>query len=299
MNNKIIDGKFVSNKIKTNLLDIVNKLPRKPGLGIILVGHKEDSKIYVKMKKGSCIKIGINNFDVCLSEDATEEQVINEITKMNNNNNIDGILVQLPLPKHLNKNNILNKIDINKDVDGFHFNNVGKLTLNYDDYIAPCTPLGCIRLFEEYNIEIEGKNVVILGCSNIVGLPLSLLLLHKKATVTICHLKTKNIYEHTKNADILICATGNPYLINSNHIKYGVVIIDIGINRIEDKTLKKGYKIVGDVDFNDVIDKVSLITPVPGGVGPMTIAMLLEQTVKLSYNNQNIDYDSSVLGSEK
>lgn len=286
---KLIDGTLISKKIKASLTETIKDMPRKPGLGIILVGEKEDSKIYVKMKNTACKTVGIINYDVCLPENVSEEIVIENIEKMNNNSNIDGILIQLPLPKHLNRNKILNKVCINKDVDGFHINNIGKLLINDENYYAaPCTPLGCLRLMEEYSIPIEGKEVVIIGCGSVVGLPLSLMLLHRGATVTICHDKTKNIYEHTKKADILICAAGNANLVNGDHIKEGVVIIDIGINKIHDPTAGKGYKIVGDVDFDSVIDKVSMITPVPGGVGPMTIAMLLEQTVELSFNNQNI-----------
>ena len=286
---KIIDGAVISNNIKEHLSQVIKDMPRKPGLGIILVGEKEDSKIYVKMKNNACKQVGIINYDICLPENVSEKIVIETIENMNNNSNIDGILIQLPLPKHLNKNNILNKVSINKDVDGFHVNNMGKLLINDINFnTVPCTPLGCLRLIEEYNIELEGKEVVVLGCSTIVGLPLSIMLLHKGATVTICHDKTKNIYEHTKKADILICATGNPGLVNGDHIKEGVVIIDIGISKVVDTTAEKGYRIVGDVDYDSVIDKVSMITPVPGGVGPMTIAMLLEQTVELSFNNQNI-----------
>tara|TARA_X000000368_G_scaffold416263_1_gene409810 strand:+ start:3823 stop:4698 length:876 start_codon:yes stop_codon:yes gene_type:complete len=286
---KIIDGAVISKNIKEHLYHMIKDMPRKPGLGIILVGEKEDSKIYVKMKHNACKKVGINNYDVYLPEDSSEEIVIQHIEKMNNDINIDGILIQLPLPGHLNRNRILNKVSINKDVDGFHVNNMGKLLINDINFnTVPCTPLGCLRLIKEYSITIEGKEVVIIGCGSVVGLPLSLLLLHRGATVTICHDKTKDIYEHTKKADILICATGNPRLVNGDHIKEGVVIIDIGISKVVDTTAEKGYRIVGDVDYDSVIDKVSMITPVPGGVGPMTIAMLLEQTVKLSYNNQNI-----------
>ena len=285
---KLMDGGVISKKIKQSLTETIYNMPRKPGLGIILVGEKEDSKIYVKMKNNACKQVGIVNYDVYLPENVSEKTVIETVENMNNNSNIDGILIQLPLPKHLNKNNILNKVSINKDVDGFHVNNMGKLAINDLYHAAPCTPLGCLRLMEEYNITIEGKEVVIIGCSSIVGLPLSFMLLHKGGTVTICHDKTKDIYEHTKKADILICATGNPRLVNGDHIKEGVVIIDVGINKILDTTAEKGYRIVGDVDFDSVIDKVSMITPVPGGVGPMTIAMLLEQTVELSFNNQDI-----------
>lgn len=275
---KILDGRKLSKKIKEELKIKIDKLEKKPGLGIILVGNRPDSEVYVRMKKKSCNMIGIVNYDVNLDENVDEKTIIKEIIKMNNNDNIHAILVQLPLPKHINEKKILNTVSFNKDVDGFHNINVGKLTLKDNNYIAPCTPKGCIRLLEEYNIEIKGKNVVILGRSNIVGLPLSLLLLHNNATITICHSKTKNIYENTKRADILICAIGIPHYIKKEHIKEHCIIIDIGINKIEGINNKKNYKLVGDVDYEDVYDKVKYITPVPGGVGPMTIAMLMEQT---------------------
>ena len=270
----IINGKEISKKIKNDLKEKIKNYEKKPGLAIILVGNKSDSEIYVRMKKKACQFIGINNYDYYFDENVNEQYILNKIDELNNNNNIHGILVQLPLPKHFNKDKILNSIKIEKDIDGFHENNVGKLTLNKKS-LTPCTPLGVIRLLNEYNIELCGKNIVVIGKSNIVGLPLSLLLLHREATVTICHSKTENLNLITKNADILISACGQPNMIKSNYIKKNVIIIDIGINRIECNN-EKGYKIVGDVDYNDVIDKCYAITPVPGGVGPMTIAMLLE-----------------------
>lgn len=273
----ILDGKIVSNKIKTELKEKINKLNFKVGLGIILVGNRPDSEVYVKMKKKACEKVGIINYDINLNENISEEKIIEEIKKMNNNKNIHSILVQLPLPKHINERNVLNSVVYNKDVDGFHTTNIGKLTSKDDNYTAPCTPLGCIELLKEYNIPIEKQNVVILGRSNIVGLPLSLLLLHHNATITICHSKTKDIHTYTKNADILICAIGIPNYINKEHIKENCVIIDVGINKISSNN-SKGYKLVGDVNYDDVYNKVKAITPVPGGVGPMTIAILLKQT---------------------
>ena len=276
----ILDGKKLSNKIKDELLKTISSLEKKPGLGIILVGSRPDSEVYVRMKKNACKKLGIVNYDVHLDENVTEATIVKEIMKMNDNDDINAILIQLPLPKHINEKRVLNYVSIKKDVDGFHTTNVGKLTLNSDNYIAPCTPLGCIRLLKEYNIDIEGKKAVILGRSNIVGLPLSLLLLHNNATVTICHSRTHNMREYTKEADILICAVGKPEFVKKEDIKEGCIIVDIGINKIECNN-EKGYKLVGDVDYLDVLDKVKAITPVPGGVGPMTIAMLLEQTYKL------------------
>ena len=276
----LLNGKELSNKIKEELEKKVKKLETKPGLGIILVGERPDSAIYVRMKKRACNKIGIKNFDIHLPTSITQEELIKEIEKMNNNKEINAILVQLPLPRHIDEREVLSKVSIKKDVDGFHSTNVGNLTLN-NNVNAPCTPLGCIEILDHYDIEIEGKNVVIVGRSNIVGLPLSLLLLHRNATITICHSRTKNLFEHTEKADILIVACGIPELIKKEHIKKNVVIIDIGINKIPFNNKKK-YKLVGDVDFANVKDKVKAITPVPGGVGPMTIAMLLKKTVNLA-----------------
>lgn len=275
----IIDGKDVSNIIKEELSERIIFENINPGLGIILVGNRPDSKIYVNMKKKACAKIGIKNFDITLQENVSEEDVINEVEKMNNNNEIHGILIQLPLPKHINEQNVLSKVLLEKDVDGFHVQNIGNLALNrLNNCFAPCTPTGCIELLKRYNIQIEGKNVVILGRSNIVGMPLSLLFLHNNATVTICHSKTQNLKEITQKADILVAACGRQNLITKEYIKNECIILDIGINKIHCDN-KKGYQIVGDVNFNDVIDKVKMITPVPGGVGPMTIAMLLTHTV--------------------
>ena len=273
----ILDGKKLSNDIKNNLKNLLNKYDNKPGLAIILVGDKSDSEIYVRMKKKACKYVGINNFDYHYDENISENIIIDKIQELNNNNDINGILVQLPLPKHLNKDKILNSIRIDKDIDGFHESNVGKLTLNKNS-LCPCTPLGVIKLLDHYTIELKSKHIVVIGKSNIVGLPLSLLLLHREATVTICHSNTINLSSITKNADILISACGQPEMITRDYIKDNVIIVDIGINRVECNN-DKGYKIVGDVNFTDVLDKCQAITPVPGGIGPMTIAMLLENCV--------------------
>jgi 5,10-methylene-tetrahydrofolate dehydrogenase/methenyl tetrahydrofolate cyclohydrolase len=207
---------------------------------------------------------------------------------MNNNKMINGILVQLPLPKHIDENKVLLTIKVEKDVDGFHPENIGNLILNKNKPTIACTPKGCLKILEENNIEIEGKHAVIIGRSNIVGKPLSFLLLNKNATVSICHSRTKNIKEITRKADILVAACGKPRFIKKDWIKKDCVIIDVGINFIDDNTRKSGKRLVGDVDLDDVIDKVKLITPVPGGVGPMTIAMLLQNTFEL-YKNNNIN----------
>ena len=279
----VLNGKKISNDIQEELrLKIIeNKL--KPGLGIILVGNRKDSETYVRMKKKACKKIGIVNYDVHLDENISEKELINEVNKMNENDNIHAILIQLPLPKHINEENVIKQVNLHKDVDGFHPQNIGNMALNRkQNMIAPCTPEGCIELLDRYNIEIQGKHVVMLGRSNIVGMPLSLLFLHRNATVTICHSKTKNMKDITKTADILVSACGNPQFIKKNHIKNGCVILDIGINALPDETKKRKYRLVGDVDYDDVCESCDAITPVPGGIGPMTIAMLLKHTVELT-----------------
>ena len=279
----VLNGKKISNDIQEELrLKIIeNKL--KPGLGIILVGNRKDSETYVRMKKKACKKIGIINYDVHLDENISEKELINEVNKMNENDNIHAILIQLPLPKHINEENVIKQVNLHKDVDGFHPQNIGNMALNRkQNMIAPCTPEGCIELLDRYNIEIQGKHVVMLGRSNIVGMPLSLLFLHRNATVTICHSKTKNIKDITKTADILVSACGNPQFIKKNHIKNGCIILDIGINALPDETKKRKYRLVGDVDYDDVCHSCDAITPVPGGIGPMTIAMLLKHTVELT-----------------
>lgn len=276
----IINGREISNQIKEELKEEIKSLNLRPGLGIILVGERKDSQTYVRMKKKACELVGITNYDVHLPESISERDLIEEVKKMNNDNDINGILIQLPLPKHIREANVLNQVSLEKDVDGFHVSNIGKLTLKrLDNLLTPCTPEGCIELLDRYGIEIQGKNAVIVGRSNIVGVPLSLLLLHRNATITICHSRTTDIFEHTKKADLLFLACGQTQFIKKEHIKEGCVIVDIGINSIDDSTRKRGYRLVGDCDYTDCKDKTSAITPVPGGVGPMTIAMLLKHTV--------------------
>ena len=283
---KIIDGKEVSNYIYKDLKSKIKSLTRQPYLVVIIVGERKDSLSYVNMKHKKCLELGIKSKLIKFNESIQHSDLLLKIHELNNDKNVDGILVQLPLPKHIYKTEILNSININKDVDGFHYSNIGKLTLNTNPLFYPCTPLGVIELFNYYNINLEGKNVIVIGKSNIVGLPLSLLLMHKDASVTVCHIKTKNIKEITRTADILISACGNPQMIKKDWIKDNVDIIDIGISSIKDETTKKGYKLVGDVDFESVKNKVNYITPVPGGVGPMTVAMLMKQTVLSASRNQ-------------
>ena len=280
----LLNGSELSKKIKNELKEEIKTFPSQPGLGIILVGEKPDSKIYVRMKKRACKYVGIQNFDINLPSDVTEEKVIEEVEKFNQNPDVHGILIQLPLPKHLNEQRILNKVSLDKDVDGFHLENVGKLTINSkDNPLVPCTPSGIIEILNRNDIEIGGKNVVVIGRSKIVGIPMAMLFLHSNATVTICHSRTKDYRQYTKNADIIVIAVGRPKMLKKEDIKEGAVIIDVGINRV-DSDNKKGYVIVGDADFDNLKEKVGAITPVPGGVGPMTIAMLLKHTTN-SYKN--------------
>ena len=282
---KKLEGLPVSLNIKENLKTRIKKLKNKkivPTLAAILIGDDPASKIYVNTKQKVFIKNNCKSFIHKFNKNIDENKLIEFIDSLNENNLIHGILVQLPLPKHLNENKILDTIFPDKDVDGFHPVNVGKLSLGNPRFI-PCTPNACLEILKFYNIKVSSKHVVILGRSNIVGKPLMSLLAQKfevgNATVTICHTGTKNISYFTKQADILIVAIGKPNFINEKMIKKGVHILDVGINRISDDS-ERGYKIVGDVDYNGVANLVSSITPVPGGIGPMTITMLLKNTIQ-------------------
>lgn len=278
---KLLDGKLISELIYNELKTDLSKLKIKPGLSVILVGSRKDSLAYVNMKIKKCRELGINSNIIKYSEhDVSDDILCNKIQELNMNSNINGILIQLPLPRHINTGKVLSMVSLDKDVDGFHFENMGRLAVDYKPVFTPCTPSGCIELLKRYNIDVTGKKVVVIGKSSIVGLPLSLMLLHLDATVTIVHIKTKNIESETKTADILISACGQAEMINKEWIKKDAVIIDIGINSVKDLTRKRGYKLVGDVDFESVKHSVSYITPVPGGVGPMTIAMLMKHTVE-------------------
>ncbi len=273
---EIIDGKGLAKKIRENLKKDVEELKKEgiiPKFAVILIGDDPASKIYVRNKNKACIEIGIDYEEHVLKQDTTMEELLKLIDKLNNNKSINGILLQSPLPKHLDINEALKRIDYKKDVDGFNPINVGKLSLGQDCFIS-CTPYGIIKMLEEYKIPIEGKKAVIIGRSNIVGKPLIQCLLSKNATVTVCHSKTQNIEEITKSSDIIITAMGKPKFLKENMVKQGATVIDVGINRMENG------KIVGDVDFEEVSKKTSYITPVPGGVGPMTIAMLMNNIIK-------------------
>ena len=273
---EIIDGKGLAKKIRENLKKDVDELKKegiKPKFAVILVGDDPASKIYVRNKNKACNEIGIEYEEHLLPENTTMEELLALIDELNNDKSINGVLLQSPLPKHLDINEAFKKIDYRKDVDGFNPVNVGKLVIGEDCFIS-CTPFGVMKMLEEYGIEIEGKNAVVVGRSNIVGKPLAQCLLAKNATVTICHSKTKNIAEITKTADILISAVGKTNMVTADMVKDGAVVIDVGMNRNE------AGKLVGDVDFENVKQKVSYITPVPGGVGPMTIAMLMNNVIK-------------------
>ncbi len=282
----IIDGKQVAADMRAELEEEVAKLKENgivPGLGVVLVGEDPASQSYVRAKERACEKIGIYSDDNRLPAETSQEDLVALIKKMNADPKINGILVQLPLPKHLNESEVLLTINPDKDVDGFHPLNVGKMMVGEKTFL-PCTPHGIIQLLIRSGVTIEGANVVIVGRSNIVGKPLANILIQKNATgnatVTVCHTRTKDLSHHTKQADIVIAAAGRPNTITADMIKEGAVVIDVGINRVEDATKEKGYRLVGDVDFEKVMEKASLITPVPGGVGPMTITMLLYNTVE-------------------
>ena len=271
----IIDGKTISEKIIEELKRETEKLSTKPGIAVVIVGENPGSQLYVKRKHETAQNLGYHSVKIELPADTSQAVLEAKIDELNNDNKINAILVQLPLPKHINSQSIIERIKPEKDVDGFHPNNVGKLASGFNPYAIACTPKGVMRLFKEYKIDVEGKNVVIIGRSNIVGKPLSYLLLNNNATVTVCHSKTQYVRDITKTADILISAVGNPRFIKENYVKQGAVVIDVGINRDENN------KLCGDVDFENVKNKTSFITPVPKGVGPMTIAMLMTNTLEL------------------
>lgn len=286
MTAQIIDGKQVAADMRAELKAEVAKLKEQgivPGLGVILVGEDPASKSYVTAKERTCEEIGIYSDDNRLPAETSQGDLMALVKKMNKDPKINGILVQLPLPKHLNEAEVLLAIDPAKDVDGFHPMNVGKMVVGEKAFL-PCTPHGVIQLLIRSKVKIEGAEVVIVGRSNIVGKPLANMLIQKQqnrnATVTVCHTRTKDLASHTRRADILIAAAGRPNTITADMVKKGVVVIDVGVNRVDDATKKSGYRLVGDVDFEEVLEKASLITPVPGGVGPMTITMLLYNTVE-------------------
>ena len=274
---QLIDGKALAKKVQVSVSTGVEQLKQEmnivPGLAVLLIGDDPASHAYVRMKAKACEKVGFYSITHNMPDSISQDEIIATIEMMNNNPRIDGILVQLPLPKHIDTEKILEVIDPKKDVDGFHPYNVGRLVTGLDGFVA-CTPLGVMKMFEEYKIDLQGKDVCVVGASNIVGKPMASLLLNADATVTVTHIHTKDLKAHTSKADIIVVGVGVPGLIKEDMVKDGAIVIDIGINRIEDGSL------VGDVDFTNVSPKCSYITPVPGGVGPMTIAMLLSNTLK-------------------
>jgi methylenetetrahydrofolate dehydrogenase (NADP+)/methenyltetrahydrofolate cyclohydrolase len=289
---KIIDGKAISEKVLEECRLDVEKLKEegvKPGLAVVLVGNDPASKAYVGSKARTCIKLGLHSLKIELPESTTQEDLLEVIEQLNHDSDIHGILVQSPPPNHIDESAVVLAIDPAKDVDGFHPQNVAKLALEDPSGFVPCTPLGCQRLLAEHSIETNGANVVIVGRSMIVGKPMALLLMGKgpvgNATVTVAHSRTKDLEGICKGADILIAAVGRPNFLGKEHVKEGAVVIDVGINRVEDSSLSKGYRLVGDVDFEAVAESCRAITPVPGGVGPMTIAMLISNTIKACRNS--------------
>ena len=272
---KILDGKAVSLKVKESVkvrADELKKFGVEPTLAVVLVGEDKASQTYVRAKEKACNEYGIKSVAHRLSENTTQNELLALINVLNLDDSIHGILVQLPLPKHIDTNVVLAAIDPRKDVDGFHAVNVGKLVSGLEGFV-PCTPLGVMEILKEYGIEVAGLNAVVIGRSNIVGKPMANLLLNASATVTVTHSKTKNLKEICKNADLIVAAIGKPFFLKADMVKDGAVVVDVGINRLDDGRL------VGDVDFEEVAPKCSYITPVPGGVGPMTIAMLLNNTI--------------------
>jgi len=292
MTAKILDGKALATTIKQEIAESVKKLQSKhnitPGLATILVGENPASQIYVRMKHKACEKIGFFSEDIKLPKETNQEELIAHVNRLNNNPRIHGILVQLPLPEHINENEVILAISPKKDVDGFHPINVGRMVIGKEQGFLPCTPYGIQTLLARNNIETKGAHVVIVGRSNIVGKPLSIILMQKArgadATVTVCHSRTKEIPALTRQADIVIAAIGRANFVKADMIKPGAVIIDVGINRLPDSSKKSGYRLCGDVEFEGVKEIAGAITPVPGGVGPMTIAMLLSNTLKSAEN---------------
>jgi 5,10-methylene-tetrahydrofolate dehydrogenase/methenyl tetrahydrofolate cyclohydrolase len=284
MSAQLIDGKGTAQTIQEEIKAEVEQLKEEhgviPGLATVLVGENPASQFYVRSKQKRCAEVGIRSFGHNLPEDATQEQVEGLVAELNANPEVHGILVQLPLPDHLDEEQVLRAVGLDKDVDGFHPINIGRLAMKgREPLFVPCTPSGCIELLDRYGVDIEGKEAVVLGRSNIVGLPVSMLLLHRNATITICHSRTQDLRATCRAADILIAAVGRPEMVKGDWVKPGAAVIDVGINRVDDPEAKRGYRIVGDVDFDEVSEVAGYLTPVPGGVGPMTIAMLLRNTL--------------------
>ncbi|GIL72374.1 hypothetical protein Vretimale_4152 [Volvox reticuliferus] len=284
MKGNVIDGKAVAAKIReetaAKVAELKAKYSRVPGLAVVIVGERKDSQTYVRMKRKACEEVGISSFGADLPETATQEEVLEVVRGFNSNPDVHGILVQLPLPKHIDEQAVLGAISVEKDVDGFHPLNIGRLAMKgREPLFAPCTPVGCMELLERCNITIKGKRAVVVGRSNIVGMPAALLLNKRDATVTICHSATKDMESIVRQADIIIAAAGQPQLVKGSWVKPGAAIIDVGTNPVDDPTKAAGYRLVGDANFEECKAVAGAITPVPGGVGPMTIAILLRNTL--------------------
>ena len=285
MTAQIIDGKAISEKLLAEICADVEKMAlegmHKPGLATVLVGENPASQQYVKMKRKTCEKYGLDSFGYELPKDATQAEVESLVKQLNADPKVNGILVQLPLPSHLDDEKILNSISVEKDVDGFHPINIGRLAQKgREPLFVPCTPDGCIYLIDQTGFQLKGANAVVLGRSNIVGMPVALLLVKRDATVTICHSRSKDLPGICRSADVLIAAVGKPEMVRADWIKPGAVVIDVGTNRVDDPTSEKGYRLAGDVAFNEAKEVAGWISPYPGGVGPMTITMLMRNTVR-------------------
>ena len=283
MTAQIIDGKAIADTIRGEIKAEVEAMKARygkvPGLAAVLVGERKDSQTYVRMKKKACAEAGITSFGHDLPADISQDELLKVVRELNANPDVHGILVQLPLPDHIEDEEILGAISLEKDVDGFHPLNIGRLSMKRrEPLFVPCTPKGCIELLDRTGVPIEGKRAVVLGRSNIVGLPVAMLLLHRNATLTICHSRTKDLPGVVREADILIAAVGRAEMVRGDWVKPGVVVVDVGVNAVDDPASEKGYRLVGDVAFDEVKQVAAAITPVPGGVGPMTIAMLLRNT---------------------
>lgn len=283
---ELISGKEISAAVKSEIAEEVEQMVsaghKRPHLAVIIVGHDGASETYVASKVKSCAQVGFKSSEIRYEDDITQEELLSTIKKLNNDDDVDGFIVQLPLPKHIDEDTVIQAIDPNKDVDGFHPISVGKMVQGLPTFL-PATPAGIVELLKRYKIETSGKHCVVVGRSNIVGTPMSVLMSRKEewanCTVTICHSRTKNIEEITRQADILIVALGVPHFIKGDMVKEGAVVIDVGIHRVKSDKTRSGWKLIGDVDFDEVSKKSSFITPVPGGVGPMTIASLLQNTL--------------------
>ena len=285
MSASLIDGKVISAKVKEEVREGTAKMKSEhdyvPGLATVLVGEDTASSTYVRMKQKACEDLGIQSFGHKLPAETTQEELLTLVSKLNADPAVHGILVQLPLPNHIDEETILNAIDLEKDVDGFHPVNIGRLAMKgRNPLFIPCTPAGCMRLLEEAGVETSGAEAVIVGRSNIVGLPMAMLLQKANATVTICHSRTKDLKEHLQRADIVVAAIGRTEMVTGDMLKPGCAVIDVGINRKDDPSKKRGYRLVGDVEFDSAAEVAGAITPVPGGVGPMTIAMLMANTLR-------------------